>query len=179
MKTIEIDDALYQYIASHTLAIGEDASAILRRLLNLDNESTHMVTSAMPSALPNKTNLLDSLLQDSAFLSERKIVNRFLFILARLYHTNAALFSVASASLHGSKRRYLAKDEETLLKTGNNTKPRQIESTPYWVITNTNSARKVYILETIMRNMDITIENRKMIIDQFVANKVADHRGEK
>lgn len=33
MKTIEIDDDLYQYIAGQTLKIGESASDILRRLL--------------------------------------------------------------------------------------------------------------------------------------------------
>lgn len=33
MKTIEIDDDLYQYIASQTMKIGESASDILRRLL--------------------------------------------------------------------------------------------------------------------------------------------------
>lgn len=33
MKTIEVDDALYQYIASNTQFIGESASSILRRLL--------------------------------------------------------------------------------------------------------------------------------------------------
>lgn len=35
MKTIEVDDELYHYIASRTQAIGESASDILRRLLRL------------------------------------------------------------------------------------------------------------------------------------------------
>ena len=38
MKTIEIDDQLYQYIASQTTTIGESASDILRRLLLVDQE---------------------------------------------------------------------------------------------------------------------------------------------
>ena len=33
MKTIQIEEDLYQYIASNTQEIGESASAILRRLL--------------------------------------------------------------------------------------------------------------------------------------------------
>ncbi|WP_068545124.1 replication initiation negative regulator SeqA [Thalassotalea crassostreae] len=36
MKTLEIDDELYQYIASNTKFIGESATDILRRLLNVD-----------------------------------------------------------------------------------------------------------------------------------------------
>ncbi|QDP01086.1 replication initiation negative regulator SeqA [Thalassotalea sp. PS06] len=38
MKTIEIDDELYQYIASKTEFIGESASDILRRLLAANSE---------------------------------------------------------------------------------------------------------------------------------------------
>lgn len=39
MKNIEIDEELYQYIATNTQFIGESASAILRRLLNLSVEA--------------------------------------------------------------------------------------------------------------------------------------------
>lgn len=39
MKNIEIDEELYQYIASNTQFIGESASTILRRLLNLGVET--------------------------------------------------------------------------------------------------------------------------------------------
>ncbi|HAG39188.1 MAG TPA: replication initiation regulator SeqA, partial [Pseudoalteromonas sp.] len=38
MKQIDIDDELYQYIASNTQSIGESASTILRRLLNLNGD---------------------------------------------------------------------------------------------------------------------------------------------
>jgi len=39
MKNIEIDEELYQYIATNTQFIGESASAILRRLLNFGGEA--------------------------------------------------------------------------------------------------------------------------------------------
>jgi negative modulator of initiation of replication len=39
MKTIEVDDELYQYIASHTRHIGESASDILRRMLKISAAS--------------------------------------------------------------------------------------------------------------------------------------------
>jgi len=39
MKNIEIDEELYQYIATNTQYIGESASAILRRLLSFGTES--------------------------------------------------------------------------------------------------------------------------------------------
>ncbi|MCU8378442.1 replication initiation regulator SeqA, partial [Vibrio vulnificus] len=40
MKTIEVDEDLYRYIASQTQHIGESASDILRRLLNVDGRQT-------------------------------------------------------------------------------------------------------------------------------------------
>ena len=39
MKTIQIEDDLYQYIASQTQNIGESASEILRRLLLVDAQA--------------------------------------------------------------------------------------------------------------------------------------------
>ncbi|QBJ71919.1 replication initiation regulator SeqA [Pseudoalteromonas carrageenovora] len=63
MKQIDIDDELYQYIASNTQSIGESASTILRRLLNLSgekiqtanvelnqNNQTAITTNTLPSA---------------------------------------------------------------------------------------------------------------------------------
>ncbi len=50
MKNIEIDEELYQYIATNTQFIGESASAILRRLLNLGVEAKlETVTVNVPS----------------------------------------------------------------------------------------------------------------------------------
>ena len=40
MKIIEVDEELYQYIAAQTQSIGESASDILRRLLNLPIHAT-------------------------------------------------------------------------------------------------------------------------------------------
>lgn len=45
MKTIDIDDELYQYIASNTKFIGESASDILRRLLSFDELVLNNVSS--------------------------------------------------------------------------------------------------------------------------------------
>ncbi|HCV01919.1 replication initiation negative regulator SeqA [Pseudoalteromonas sp. SSMSWG5] len=46
MKKIDIDDELYQYIASNTQSIGESASTILRRLLNLSDGTLAPVETA-------------------------------------------------------------------------------------------------------------------------------------
>ena len=213
MKIIEVDEELYQYIAAQTQSIGESASDILRRLLNLPTHVTSSVdffesaASAETSksmvhsepVLTEKTtevsqpkvepveppkvvkkqsdeainHIVDkvrALLNSAEFKEEPKAVVRFLSILRTLYRTNPESFAQATESLQGRTRVYFARDEGTLLVAGNHTKPKQIPDTPYWVITNTNSDRKMLMLEGAMQSMHLP----EYLIDEvrpyFVSN---------
>ena len=205
MKIIEVDEELYQYIAGNTQSIGERASDILRRLLNLsprnayfslpESQSTTVTTSSnepiqiveQPPVFEEEINKpvikkqsdevmqktitkLEALLNSEAFKQENKAVIRFLNILTILYRTNPEGFALATESLQGRTRVYFARDEGTLLMAGNHTKPKQIPDTPYWVITNTNSGRKMLMLEGAMQSMHLP----EYLIDQvrsfFTAN---------
>ncbi|SMB88153.1 negative regulator of replication initiation SeqA [Pasteurella testudinis DSM 23072] len=203
MKIIEVDEELYQYIAANTRSIGESASDILRRLLNLsspknmlkeesravDNsallkqesmkaaeqaanpvntDSVKAVAPAQTEVAPPKkqseeaiqrvVTRLSNVLQSEAFRQESKGVMRFLMILTALYRANPESFAQATESLQGRTRVYFARDEATLLQSGNHTKPKQIPETPYWVITNTNSQRKMLMLEGAMTSMHLPTE---------------------
>ena len=205
MKIIEVDEELYQYIAGNTQSIGESASDILRRLLNLsprnayislpESQSTIATTSSnepiqiaeQPPVFEEEINKpvikkqsdevmqktitrLQALLNSEEFKQENKAVIRFLNILTILYRTNPEGFALATESLQGRTRVYFARDEGTLLMAGNHTKPKQIPDTPYWVITNTNSGRKMLMLEGAMQSMHLP----EYLIDQvrsfFTAN---------
>jgi negative modulator of initiation of replication len=67
-------------------------------------------------------------------------------------------FAEATESLHGRTRVYFAEDARTLLKNGNQTKPKQVPGTPWWVITNTNTGRKCSMIEHIMQSMQFPAE---------------------
>ncbi|WP_294609581.1 hypothetical protein [uncultured Gilliamella sp.] len=165
MKTIEIDEELYQYIAGQTRHIGEDASSILRRLLNIN---LHLLSQPGKKNQPeNHYSVFTDLLTSDTFTNEKSIINRFILLLGTLYNYNPTHFSIAATSLHGSKRQYLAKDKQSLEISGKNTKPREIIGTPYWVISNTNTARKVYILESIMSDMGLSESLINQVIDIF------------
>ena len=205
MKIIEVDEELYQYIAGNTQSIGESASDILRRLLNLsprnayfslpESQSTTVTTTSnepiqiaeQPPVFEEEINKpvlkkqsdevmqktitrLQALLNSEEFKQENKAVIRFLNILTILYRTNPEGFALATESLQGRTRVYFARDEGTLLMAGNHTKPKQIPDTPYWVITNTNSGRKMLMLEGAMQSMHLP----EYLIDQvrsfFTAN---------
>lgn len=182
MKIIEVDEELYQYIASQTRSIGESASDILRRLLSLPVHTSIVndliITSAETAQKPKQAinvkevnikttkkqsitainqivEKVQTLLNSTEFQEESKAVVRFLAILRVLYRTNPESFAQATESLQGRTRVYFARDEATLLMAGNHTKPKQIPDTPYWVITNTNSGRKMLMLEGAMQSMEL------------------------
>ncbi|MBJ3814513.1 replication initiation negative regulator SeqA [Shimwellia pseudoproteus] len=174
MKTIEVDDELYRYIASHTLHIGESASDILRRMLKItaaQSASGSVVpvkaTVAAPAAAPaekpvnksrDRVRAMRELMLSDEYAEQKKAVNRFLLILTTLYSLDGSAFGAATESLHGRTRVYFASDAQTLLKSGNQTKPKQVPATPYWVITNTNTGRKCAMVEHIMQSMQFPAE---------------------
>ncbi len=174
MKTIEVDDELYRYIASHTQRIGESASDILRRMLKVSAASQAAAPAVKEAAgqapaaaaepvkkvASPKDNVraMRELLLSDEYAEQKKAVNRFLLILTTLYSLNNKAFAEATESLHGRTRVYFASSESTLLKNGNQTKPRQVPETPYWVITNTNTGRKSSMIEHIMQSMQFPAE---------------------
>lgn len=171
MKTIEVDDELYSYIASHTKHIGESASEILRRMLKF-SAAAQPVTSS-PKSVPalsvspdvkavspakNKVRAVRELLLSDEYAEQKAAVNRFLLVLSTLYALDANAFADATESSHGRTRVYFARDEKTLLQNGNQTKPKEVPGTPYWVITNTNTGRKCSMIEQIMQSMQFPVE---------------------
>lgn len=172
MKTIEVDDELYSYIASHTRHIGESASDILRRMLKFSPAATsaapQVVKAPQPAAVvtpakaanPVKDNVraVRELLLSDEYAEQKKAVNRFMLVLTTLYTLDGKAFTDATESLHGRTRVYFASDEQTLLKNGSTTKPKQVSGTPYWVITNTNTDRKRGMIEHIMQSMQFPAE---------------------
>ena len=171
MKTIEVDDELYSYIASHTKHIGESASDILRRMLKFSAVSqpvapvvkevraVQAVVEAKPvNPVKDKVRAMRELLLSDEYAEQKKAVNRFMLVLSTLYSLDQNAFAEATESLHGRTRVYFAADEQTLLKNGNQTKPKHVPGTPYWVITNTNTGRKCSMVEHIMQSMQFPAE---------------------
>ncbi|EFE08269.1 replication initiation negative regulator SeqA [Citrobacter youngae] len=171
MKTIEVDDELYSYIASHTKHIGESASDILRRMLKFsaasqpvtpvvkDVRAVQAVVEAKPvNPVKDKVRAMRELLLSDEYAEQKKAVNRFMLVLSTLYSLDQNAFAEATESLHGRTRVYFAADEQTLLKNGNQTKPKHVPGTPYWVITNTNTGRKCSMVEHIMQSMQFPAE---------------------
>ncbi|WP_375058527.1 replication initiation regulator SeqA [Zobellella sp. DQSA1] len=149
MKTIEVDEDLYRYIASNTRHIGESASDILRRLLKLQPAASAVAEPA-PVVVAGKG--IAQMLGGNELAADESAIDRFMHILSVLYRENPASFAQA-CDIKGRKRIYFADSEAALLAAGNTTKPKAIDGSPYWVITNTNTGRKRNIVAQLMAAM--------------------------
>lgn len=173
MKNIEIDEELYQYIATNTQYIGESASAILRRLLSFGTDANveevtvtespqepeekslaeEVETEQVQAEAPIEKELITASSNETVFnfinkeelAMQRGAVGRFLLILAALYRAHPNQFSVVT-EISGRDRLYFANSESKLAESGSSTKPRQIPESPFWVITNSNTTRKKMML---------------------------------
>lgn len=159
MKTIELDDDLYFYIASQTRHIGESASDILRRLL----EQPARIQATPPASVLADVSCtepqpaaggeaLTRLLASGALQQEEKSINRFMMLLSTLYRDDPAGFTQAT-EIKGRKRVYFSQDPEALRASGSTTKPKPVPETPFWVITNTNTSRKQNMVAQLMASM--------------------------
>ncbi|AXF75248.1 replication initiation negative regulator SeqA [Erwinia tracheiphila] len=174
MKTIDVDEELYRYIASHTQHIGESASDILRRMLNFTagqdasalqgtaSSSTTVVKDVVKgqdaSRQQDRVRAIRELLLSDEYAEQKKAINRFMLILSTLYRLEPGAFGAATESLLGRTRVYFAGNQQTLIQNGTHTKPQHIPGTPYWVITNTNTGRKRSMIEHIMLSMQFPQE---------------------
>jgi len=158
MKTIEIEDDLYHYIAAQTRQIGESASDILRRLLLGEQQisQTTAESSAPATAKPapsdhaaardnsNPGSIFD-LVSRQDLQAESSVVGRFLYLLSVLARVHKKQFGKV-LEIKGRNRLYFATSAEALSEAGSSTNPKQIPNTGFWVITNSNTTRKKMML---------------------------------
>ena len=153
MKTIEIDDELYQYIAGQTQRIGESASDILRRLLLGANAKVPAQAAELqpqPAEIAQSANIFD-LINRQDLQAEQSVVGRFLFILSTLARVHKKQFAKV-LEIKGRNRLYFAHSAEALSEAGSSTNPKLIPNTQFWVITNSNTTRKKMMLtETALK----------------------------
>ncbi|WP_213608216.1 replication initiation negative regulator SeqA [Pseudoalteromonas sp.] len=192
MKQIDIDDELYQYIASNTQSIGESASTILRRLLNLNgeknnptnlktdhkNETVNVSNSSVEQSIAdddqptqkakpqvNKKNAnVFNILNKEELAMQKGVVGRFLFILSAFHRTHKTDFS-AVLDIKGRDRVYFATSKEDLVNSGSSMNPKNITDSEYWVMTNSNTTRKKMMLHEVALSLGYSNEQAEKIRD--------------
>ncbi len=98
-----------------------------------------------------------ALLISDEFASLKKAIDRFMMVLSTLHRIDSSSFSEAT-QVKGRKRVYFADNEQTLLESGNTTKPKSIPGSPFWVITNNNTSRKRQMVDQLMARMNFPLD---------------------
>lgn len=145
MKTINVDDDIYRFIASHTEQIGESASDILRRLLKLTPPPAQPHSELTPATTQELQGLLES--PDFKFLQP---LNKFLAILGWAYEQQPEEFEKV-LSIQGRDRLYFAKSEQEITRSGRSTQPKKIPDSPYWVMTNSPTRQKADLIRQVLK----------------------------
>lgn len=177
MKTIDIDDDLYAFIAAQTKHIGESASDILRRLLlpetpasqalEPDPEAPDMVATAPVTEEVDidSDDILD-LVTAERLADFTKRVDQFLYILAALHAVHGESFARVE-QIRGKNRTYFATSKAALLENGSSTNPKPIADSPYWVVTNNNTAKKIGMLEQVMQQLGYADDITQQVLARF------------
>lgn len=145
MKTIEIEDDVYNFLLRNTNQIGESASQILRRLLGIQKQEDMKVEESNTE--------LSECINSTAFKARSKAIDKFLYILSFLYDRNPGKFKKV-LELSGNCRKYFALSRKELEESGRSVYPRQIPNTTFWVITNNDTPKKKRMLVDVLRLLD-------------------------
>jgi negative modulator of initiation of replication len=147
VKTIDVDDDIYRFIANHTERIGESASDILRRLLKLTPPPAQPDSELAPATATAQE--LQSLLESPDFKFLQPL-DKFLAILGWAYEQKSEEFEKV-LSIQGRDRLYFAKSEQEITRSGRSTQPKQIPGSPYWVMTNSPTRQKADLIRKVLR----------------------------
>ena len=180
MKSIQIEDDLYHFIASQTQDIGESASDILRRLvmpeslLNIEHANNidaakHVyaidndVTSAQGAEQVCQASAVFSELEGQQLQAIPKMVERWLLVLSVIHKYHTQQFSKV-LGMSGRNRTYFATDKDTLLATGSSTNPKNVPGSEYWVITNNNTVKKINMLKEVAEQVGFSLSEIEQLI---------------
>lgn len=148
MKTIEVEDDVYRYIAAQTKEIGEPATSILRRLLGVAT-GAQPAQPARATVVAVQPHELASLLSQPMFSSSTTAVARMLRIFREVHAQKKEDFAKV-LQIQGRNRAYFAQSEHEILKSGKSTQPRKIEGTGFWVMTNSPTQQKQQMVREVL-----------------------------
>ena len=141
VKTIDIDDDVYEALLGRVRDFGDTPNLVLRRELNLSGPGMPVTTS--------RDTPLQEFLASTEFRFAKGAVGRFLAVLSWLYKKDSAAFSVVE-DIRGRGRIYFSKSVQELEQSGRSVNPKKIPDSPFWVITTTPTDLKQQILGEVM-----------------------------
>jgi negative modulator of initiation of replication len=158
MRAVDLDEDVYGHLLKHTEFIGESASSILRRLLDLpaaDRKSDSGFASSGNGVHAGEDTSSDPLLQylqSDRFRFLGNATDRYLALLSFAHERDAQSFAKV-LDVSGRKRKYFARNRADIANSGKSTHPQQIPGSPYWAMTNADNQQKRQILKQALRRL--------------------------
>jgi negative modulator of initiation of replication len=150
VPVVELDPDVYGALLRRTQWIGEDASSILRRELNLPAVSAAVNGAAAESAR-GRDEELDAFLRGPLFLRAANVTERYLGLLGWIARRDPEHFEQDVLVMRGRKRRYFGRTREEIERSGNSTHPHPIPGTAWWAMTNADTAWKRDRIHDVMQ----------------------------
>jgi negative modulator of initiation of replication len=94
--------------------------------------------------------------------TQNNVVGRFLYILDALQQSHNEAFC-GVVKIKGRDRLYFADSQEQLTDSGSSTNPKQIGSTGFWVMTNSNTTRKKWMLAEVAKMLGYSASDLKIL----------------
>jgi negative modulator of initiation of replication len=175
MKTIEIDDDVYFYLLGRTTDGQVSFSDLMRRAFGLDGGLWERPAGRQPRQEIARRELsavaregappsdLEGWLKSPRFLAATTALGRFMCLLSCLHQKHGDDFA-SVLHLSGRKRSYFALSAEELEETGTSVFPKLVPQSPYWVVTNTETAKKRQIIESVLRMLGYGAADIRMAV---------------
>ena len=144
MKTIEIEDGVYEALLGQVQSFGETANDVVSRLLN----PMKGLDIVKPEADVDQELLSFCVTVEQTCSSG---IGRYLAVLRFMYNNAPEKFERIAQSTRGSRRLYISKSELEIQRNGSSTKPKAIMGTPYYTATNLSKRLMQGILSRLMR----------------------------
>jgi negative modulator of initiation of replication len=168
MKTLQVEDDIYNHLLQNVTFIGEDASSILRRLLRIGTERQavreHRSKHQGPTVNGDGPSSVDECIQHHRFQTEREAVGKFLFSLSWLAQKHGEDFRKV-LDIQGRKRRYFAESREAIEESGSSVMPQEIPNTGFWVATNNDTPKKQRMLRDVLQVMGYSVGDCNRLTD--------------
>ena len=150
MKTIQIEDEVFQALESKVKGFGETPNDVIKRLLfEFKSPQTKPAKNGETVERLAKPDSLVELVSAPEFLTG-DAKERYFEVLRFLCTDKPQEFAKLNGFRRGS-RIQISTDRNAIEKSGRNTHPQRLEGTPYWVLSNHSTGRKRAILSHILR----------------------------
>ena len=159
MKTIEVENDVYEYLLKNASEIGESASKILKRLLGISGKP---IKCGGPDSIPME---LSEFLNGTAFKAQPDVIGKFLYLLSYIYQRDRERFEKKVLPIRfGKRRKYFAESKREIEQSGRSTYPQQIPNSPVWVVTNNDTPKKRRMLQDVLKILEYSDDAVKQAV---------------